>query len=145
MTSFKVRKHIDIKASKEKVWDALTNPKVIKQYLFGTEAISDWKVGSTLIFQGGYDGVDYADKGIIKQFEVGELFQYTYLSTFSGLEDLEENYHLITYTLESMHKGVALHLKHENIQNEKARKHASENWEHVLKEIKEITEKKTDN
>lgn len=141
MTSFKVRKHIDIFATKEKVWDALTNPKVIKQYLFGTEAISDWQVGSTLIFRGGYDGVDYADKGIIKQFEVGEIFQYTYLSTFSGLEDKEENYHLITYHLELMHKGVSLHLLHENIQNQKAQNHANENWEHVLKEIKEITEK----
>lgn len=141
MTSFKVQKHIDIFATKEKVWDALTNPKVIKQYLFGTEAISDWKVGSTLIFRGGYDGVDYADKGIIKQFEVGEIFQYTYLSTFSGLEDKEENYHLITYHLELMHKGVSLHLLHENIQNQKAQDHANENWEYVLKEIKEITEK----
>ena len=141
MTSFKVQKHIDIKASKEKVWDALTNPNVIKQYLFGTEAISEWKEGSTLIFQGGYDGVDYADKGIIKRFEVGEVFQYTYLSTFSGLEDKKENYHLITYTLESMQIGVSLNLKHENIQNEKAREHANKNWDFVLKEIKEITEK----
>lgn len=26
--------------------------KTIKKFFFGTEAISDWKVGSTLIFQG---------------------------------------------------------------------------------------------
>ncbi len=140
MTSFKVKKQIDIKASKEKVWDALTNPMVIKQYLFGTEAISDWKVGSTLIFRGGYDGVDYADKGIIKQFEVGEIFQYTYLSSFSGLEDKDENYHLISYILEDTIHGISLNLIHENIQDEKARKHADKNWDFVLKEIKEITE-----
>ncbi len=141
MTSFKVQKQIDIKATKDKVWDALTNPIVIKQYLFGTEAISDWKVGSTLVFRGGYDGVDYADKGIIKRFEVGEIFQYTYLSSFSGLEDKDENYHLITYMLEDMHAGVSLNLIHENIQDENARDHAYNNWENVLKEIKEITEK----
>lgn len=141
MTSFKVKKHIDIKASKEKVWEALTNPKVIKKYLFGTEAISDWKVGSTLVFKGGYDGVDYADKGIIKQFEVGEVFQYTYLSSFSGLEDKEENYHLITYIIEDTHQGISMDLIHENIQDAKAQKHASENWDFVLKEIKEIVEK----
>jgi len=141
MTSFNVEKHIDIKASKEKVWDALTNPMVIKKYLFGTEAISEWKVGSTLIFRGEFDRQEYADKGIIQRLDIGELFQYTYLSSFSGLEDKDENYHLITYTLELMHKGVSLQLKHENIQNEKARDHAYNNWDFVLKEIKEIVEK----
>jgi len=141
MTSFKVKKHIDIKASKEKVWDALTNPMVIKKYLFGTEAVSDWKVGSTLIFRGTFDRKEYADKGIIQRFEVGEIFQYTYLSSFSGLEDRDENYHLITYILEDTHQGVSLDLLHENIQNKKAQKHAFENWDFVLKEIKEIVEK----
>lgn len=49
-----VRKIIKINADKSKVWDALTNPKVIKQYLFGTKTILDWKVGSKIIFKGEY-------------------------------------------------------------------------------------------
>lgn len=141
MTSFKVKKQIDIKASNEKVWDALTKPKEIKKYLFGTEAISDWKVESTLIFRGEFDRQEYVDKGIIQQFDVGEIFQYTYLSSFSGLEDKHENYHLITYILEDTNRGVSLNLIHENIRDEKAQKHADENWDFVLKEIKQIVEK----
>ncbi len=43
---------VSIDASTAKVWDALINPEQIKKYFFGTEAISDWKVGSTLIFKG---------------------------------------------------------------------------------------------
>jgi len=38
---------ITIKADTDEVWDALTNPDKIKQYFFGTNAISDWKKGST--------------------------------------------------------------------------------------------------
>jgi len=43
---FAARKSITINAPAAKVWDALINPELIKQYLFGTEAISDWEVGS---------------------------------------------------------------------------------------------------
>ena len=34
---------VEINSSISKVWDALTNPKIIKEYLFGTETITDWK------------------------------------------------------------------------------------------------------
>ena len=44
-----------------KVWDALTNPDQIKKYFFGTNAISDWKVGSPLEFKGEWEGKEYHD------------------------------------------------------------------------------------
>ncbi len=47
---------ISINASIAKVWDALTNPEVIKQYMFGTEIISDWKEGSPIIWKGEWQG-----------------------------------------------------------------------------------------
>ena len=46
------RKEIVINAEVSAVWDALINPELIKQYLFGTEAISEWKIGSTIVFRG---------------------------------------------------------------------------------------------
>ena len=33
---------INIDAPTSKVWDALTKPELIKQYLFGTEVTTDW-------------------------------------------------------------------------------------------------------
>ena len=35
-----------IKASAEKVWDAITNPDKIEQYMFGSRTDTDWKPGS---------------------------------------------------------------------------------------------------
>ena len=35
-----------IKTSKKKLWSALTDSKIIKNYWFGLRLVSDWKVGS---------------------------------------------------------------------------------------------------
>ncbi len=140
MTEYKVEKTIEIKAGKQKVWEGLTNPDIIKQYMFGTETICDWKEGSEIIFQGNYEGTSYKDKGIIQKIIPQEFLQYTYLSSFSGLEDKPENYHLITYKLNKADKKTLLTVRQENIQSEEARDHSSKNWEFVLLKIKEIVE-----
>ncbi len=90
---------IEINTPVSKVWDALTNPDKIKKYFFGTNAISDWKVGDPLEFKGEWEGKEYHDKGIILKSEKNKLFQYTYLSSMSGKEDIPENYATVTYEL----------------------------------------------
>ncbi len=82
-----VKKTISIQVKPEKVWFAITDSETIKKFFFGTEAISDWKVGSTLIFQGEWEGKSYQDKGNILAVESGKVLQYNYWSGFSGLED----------------------------------------------------------
>ncbi len=54
--NLKVSKSIEVNSNVKKVWDALTNPGKIKVYLFGTETITDWQIGSPIIFQGEYEG-----------------------------------------------------------------------------------------
>ena len=97
----KVSNTIEINAESAAVWEALTNPELIKEYLYGTETVTDWKAGSEIIFQGEYQGQKYRDKGIIKEIVPGKFLSYTYWSGFTGLEDIPENYSLITYDLES--------------------------------------------
>ena len=53
--NLKVSKSIEVNSNAKKVWDALTNPGKIKVYLFGTETITDWQIGSPIIFQGEYE------------------------------------------------------------------------------------------
>ena len=38
---------VSIAADKSQVWDAFVTPAAIKQYMFGADVHSDWKVGST--------------------------------------------------------------------------------------------------
>lgn len=131
----------NISAPASRVWDALTNPDVIRQYFFGTQAVSDWKEGSSLEFKGEWEGKKYVDKGVILKSEPEKLFQYTYLSSFSDLPDLPENYANITYELYEENGETELTVKQENVASEEVRKHSEENWATVLKNLKDLLEK----
>jgi uncharacterized protein YndB with AHSA1/START domain len=100
--NLKVSKSIEINASAKAVWEALTDPDKIKVYLYGTETITDWQVGSPIIFQGEYDGNQYKDKGNVLENTPGKTLKYEYWSGFSGLEDKPENYSILTYLIESL-------------------------------------------
>ena len=135
-----LRKTMSIKAPVSKVWEALTTPEWIKQYLFGTETISEWKVGSPIVFKGTWQGTEYKDKGTILKFEKERVFQYNYWSSFSGLPDIPENYAVLTFELSSHGDSTELSLTQENIANETALEHSSKNWDGVLGTMKKLLE-----
>jgi uncharacterized protein YndB with AHSA1/START domain len=90
---------IVVNVSASKMWDVLTNPAIIKEYLFGTETLTDWKVGSEIVFQGEYEGHKYRDHGVIKEITLHKRIAYSYWSGFSGLQDKPENYGEVIYDL----------------------------------------------
>lgn len=135
-----VKKTIEVTASLMEVWDALTDRETIKKYFFGTEAISDWEEGSSLVFRGEWEGKSYEDKGTILEAIPGELLQYDYWSGFSGLEDKPENYSRVTYTLEQEVDGTILSLKQKGFASEEALAHAEGGWTMVLQNLKELLE-----
>ncbi|MGA7161945.1 MAG: SRPBCC domain-containing protein [Bacteroidota bacterium] len=139
--SLVLRKTMSIKAPASKVWEALTSPDLIKQYLFGTNVISDWKVGSPIRFTGTWEGKTYEDKGTILKFEKGKAFQYSYWSSFSSLPDAPENYAVLTFELSSHGNTTELSLSQDNISDETALEHSSKNWEGVLGTMKKLIEK----
>lgn len=52
-----------IRVSPAEVWKALTDPDLIKHYLFGTQVESTWQVGDAIIYRGEWQGKSYEDKG----------------------------------------------------------------------------------
>jgi len=135
-----LEKSIMLKTDTSNVWNALTNPEIIKQYFFGTEAVSDWKEGSPLYFKGVWEGKEYLDKGTILKMEPGKLFRYNYWSSFSGTEDIPENYANITYKLLPENGGTKLTVIQDNIATEEARNHSDQNWGMVLDSLRKIVE-----
>ncbi|NJD23098.1 MAG: SRPBCC domain-containing protein [Melioribacter sp.] len=135
-----VKKSIELNADKAKVWDALVNPEKIKLYLFGTETISDWKVGGPIVFQGVWEGVTYKDKGTILEFIPGQKLKYDYWSSFSKLEDIPENYQQITFDLMYQNGKTILTLTQENVPDQQAKEHSESNWGMVLNQLKQIVE-----
>jgi len=135
------RVSININAPAARVWEALTTPSIIKQYFFGTDAISDWKVGSPLVFRGEWEGKHYEDKGQILEIVPKRMFRYSYWSSMSGIEDKPENYVTITYQLAESNNGTLLTVTQENIPDEKTKNHSEENWKKVFGDLKKLLEK----
>src|SRR5579863_8328398 len=92
---------IDIHAPASKVWNALTNPQETKKYMFGCEALSDWKEGSPLLWKGNFNGVEVvAVKGTIKKIQPGKFLAYTVIDPNNpAIPDLPENYLTVTLDL----------------------------------------------
>ena len=134
---------ITIDAPVSKVWEALITPSIIKQYFFGTNAISDWNVGSPLIFRGEWEGKEYEDKGTILEKVPQKLFRYSYWSSMSGIEDKPENYVIITYELTENDNQTTLTVTQENIPDEKTKQHSEQNWNKVLGDLQRLLEKKS--
>lgn len=132
---------INIKATISKVWDALTNPAIIKRYFFGTDTTTDWQPGSAVTFTGEWQGKTYKDKGEVLSNEKEKLLKYTYWSSMSGLEDKPENYAIVTYQLSGADGNVDLIVTQENIPDEKTKAHSLENWKKVVEGLKAIVEK----
>jgi len=135
------KKEIEIDANVYSVWNALINPDLIKQYLFCTEAISEWKIGSPIIFRGTWEGKPYEDKALVLKSERNKILQYAYWTSFSGLEDKVENYATITYELIENGRKTLLGITQDNIGTPEMFNWISKSWEIGLKGLKKIVEK----
>jgi len=137
------RESVTIRAPIAKVWEALITPELIKQYLFGTQAISDWKVGSPIMYTGVWEGKAYADKGTILKLIPEKILETTYWSGMSGVMDVPENYKKVTYELTTEQDGTILTVAQDNNATEAEKSHAQQNWKMVLTSLKQLLEKKT--
>ncbi len=78
MSSYLVRKSINIKASPSQVWDALTDPEKTKQYFFHCRVLSDWQPGSAITFKGKmFFFINITLSGKIVEIQPGRLLKYT--------------------------------------------------------------------
>ncbi|HEU5292504.1 MAG TPA: SRPBCC domain-containing protein [Cyclobacteriaceae bacterium] len=96
-----IKNTIVINASVSQVWDALVNPEKTKKYMFGCEPITDWKVGSSLLWKGSHEGKEMIFvKGHVKEIQPEKLLTYTVFDPLNpNLEDKPENYLTVTYAL----------------------------------------------
>ena len=129
-----------IDAPAPKVWDALTKPELIKQYMFGTEVTTDWRAGSPITYRGEWQGKQYEDKGKILEIEPGKRLVSTFWSALAGLPDKPENYNTVRYELTPDGDGTRLTVTQDNNADDEAAKHSEENWRTVLDGIKKLVE-----
>lgn len=129
-----------INAPASKVWDALTNPDLIRQYLFGTEVTTDWKVGGPITYKGVWEGKAYEDKGKILKFDPEKSLVSTHWSPLSGVPDIPENYHTVTYQLSEKGSKTEVTIMQDNNATEEEKAHSEQNWRTVLDGMKKLLE-----
>jgi uncharacterized protein YndB with AHSA1/START domain len=140
MTDYVAIAQIQIDSPSAQVWDALTDPNLIKKYMFGADVVTDWNRGSPIEWKGMYEGKSYEDKGVILDIEPERLLRVTHFSPLSGKEDVPANYHTLTYELEGIGDKTIVSLSQDNNASEEEAEHSRSNWERMLSGLKEVVE-----
>ncbi len=138
--TFIARAEVKIYARPGRVWEALVNPETIRRYMFGTDAVSDWKEGSPITWKGEWEGKHYEDRGVILRLEPERVLSYSHFSPLSGLQDRPENYHTVTIELSGEGEYTRVSLSQDNNLTAEARDHSRKNWEMMLTGLKKVLE-----
>ncbi|NIR50954.1 hypothetical protein GWO43_20245 [candidate division KSB1 bacterium] len=135
-----VKKNIELDAHISKVWDALTNPELTKQYFFGCEAMSDWKPESPIVFKQVAEGKDIVQvKGVITNIEPQKVLQHTCLTP--EFEDDPSKHTTVTYELSSNEGRTQLSITQGDFGEDETRyNHTAAGWDHVLNGLKTVVE-----
>jgi uncharacterized protein YndB with AHSA1/START domain len=109
--------------------------------MFGTELLTGWEVGGPIRWRGTWEGKAYEDKGEILEFEPRRRLKMTHFSPLTGQEDVPENYHTLTWTLEGVAGSTRLTLAQDNNDSPEAAAHSKGMWDSLVQSVKEIAER----
>jgi len=138
--TFIAKATITINKSTSTVWEALTTPSIIKQYFFDVDVVTDWKVGSPIIYKGEWQGQSFEDKGKILKYEPEKVLASTHWSPLSGVPDSPENYHTVTYELSQFGSNTQVALTQDNNASEEEKADSERNWKMMLDGLKKLLE-----
>jgi uncharacterized protein YndB with AHSA1/START domain len=139
-------KTVHINAPTAKVWDALTNPALMKKWMSETESeteidiVTDWEVGSPILIRGRLHRVKFENKGTVLQFEPEKVLQYSHLSSISRLPDKPENYALFEFRLASINNQTTLTVNVSNFPTKVIYKHLAFYWNAAPEVLKRLIE-----
>jgi len=146
--SLVVKKSITINVPAMRVWECLTKPELVKLYMFNSDVVCDWQVGSEILFKGQLNGKEIIFvKGHITRLEHHHLLEYTCFGPDSGLEDHPSNYTKVTYRLIAEHQQTLVSVSQGDFSvvgdGEKRFADATKGWDYALGGLKNVAEGKT--
>jgi uncharacterized protein YndB with AHSA1/START domain len=129
-----------IKASKEKVWDAITNPEKVKAWQYGSELATDWNIGNEIRFKSEWEGKIFEQWGTVLEFEPYNKLKYSLFAPRPDLEDKPENYFKMEYLLTENEKGTELLIVQEDSRPGAKQEEEQGEENPFLKKLKELIE-----
>ncbi len=130
-----------INASAQKVWEALTQPELVKMWQYGSDLLTDWKEGSEIKFTTEWEGNIFEQWGKVLEIKPNELIKYSLFVPRPGLEDKPENYFIMSYILSSENDKTKLEIIQEDNHLNAVQEEPQGEENPVLKSLKMIAEK----
>lgn len=141
-----VKAQLTIKASKERVWDALTNPDITEKYMYGCRVVTNWRPGSVIDWVGQVDGKEVVFvRGRVIKCEPCSALTYTVIDPLAKYPLIPENHLTVTCTLSETESGETEitvtqgdYSKVADGANRYA--HGGDGWTELLQVIKQLVE-----
>ena len=90
---------VKILAPAKKVWLALTSPDLVKQWQYGSDLLTTWEIGTSIVFRNEWNGQVFEQKGTVLEFSPESRLKYSLFFPRPDLQDVPESCFFMTYEL----------------------------------------------
>ena len=105
---------VKILAPAKKVWLALTSPGLVKQWQYGSDLLTTWEVGASIVFRNEWNGQVFEQKGTVLEFSPESRLKYSLFFPRPDLRDIPEHSIYMTYELAESDGTTSLLVRQED-------------------------------
>jgi uncharacterized protein YndB with AHSA1/START domain len=131
---------ITINATRQKVWDTLTKPELVKLWQYGSDLKTNWKVGSRIEFVAEWEDKTFKQWGTVLEFKPTDSLTYSLFAPRADLDDKPENYFIMKYVLTEVNGKTKLEIIQEDNRPNAVQEQAQSGGNPVLEALKKLAE-----
>ena len=131
---------ITVDASKQKVWNALTQPNLVKLWQYGSDLITDWTIGNKIEFVTEWEGKIFKQWGTVLDFKPTDSLTYNLFAPRPDLEDKPENYFVMKYILTDTNGKTKLEIIQEDNRPNAVQEEPQGDENPILQALKKVAE-----
>lgn len=131
---------IKINATKQRLWDTLTKPELVKLWQYGSDLLTTWEIGSDIKFRTEWDGKIFEQWGEVLEIKPAEFLKYNLFAPRPGLEDIPENYFIMKYVLTEENGETTLEIIQEDNRPNAIQEEPQGEENPILQSLKKVAE-----
>jgi len=123
-------------ATPEDIWRAITDPELTRGYYYGTDILSDWKVGSQWTSRAGDE---LYLEGTILEIDPPRKLVQTFHVASAEENAVNDEFSTVTWEVTPADRGTNVRVIHDDMGEATAR-YTDGGWEHILAGLKTLLE-----
>jgi len=136
---------VELNASIPKVWNALTNPDLVKLWQYGSVLTTTWEPNTSICFATEWNGQRFEQWGKVIEFIPYSAIKYSLFAPRPDLTDSPENYFFMTYRLTEQDGRTLLEITQDDprplAESETIATEDEDNENPILQMLKNLVEK----